>query len=178
MNVLDFSQYDYQSVVDTILRMGDQFNERGNRFLKGRVITKAIENVTNGRLKFIDKIGYDNVDELTKITYEIRSDFYVFNKKWELSKPVVLKNSRSDNDTGKMEKTFDYLWVVQTNPKRFAIAEFDWKTCDINQLNGKDQIKMSKDVKITKWICKDKTVIKDIQQITLNLNEFLKPLYG
>lgn len=171
----DFSNYDYQPVVDTIMRMGNQFNERSDRFIKGRIITDAIQRATNGRLKFINKVGYDSVDESTKVKYEIRSLHDMFTDHWRLKNPLNLKNTLGNP---KIEKTFDFLWAVQTDPRNFAIAEFDWQTCYDNHYYEGGQFKMKSDVDVVKWISRRNTRMKNIEQITLDIDKFLEPLYG
>ena len=72
--------YDYQPVVDMLVKLGNQLNRPNYRFLKGDVIAMAIEKATHGRLKYEDAVGYDSVDKVNGLKYEIKSVTKAFSK--------------------------------------------------------------------------------------------------
>jgi hypothetical protein len=99
----------------------------------------------------------------------------MFTDHWRLKNPLNLKNTLGNPKIG---KTFDFLWAVQTDPRNFAIAEFDWQTCYDNHYYEGGQFKMKSDVDVVKWISRRNTRMKNIEQITLDIDKFLEPLYG
>ena len=120
MNFLE--DVDYQPVVDALVRLGDQLNKPAYRFLKGETIALALEKVTQGRLKYVDEEGYDSIDVVTGKKFELKSVFSMFSKKDTITGRVSVANTNKET----LEETFDYLLCIQTNPKKFAIAQLDW----------------------------------------------------
>jgi hypothetical protein len=173
----DLSQYDYQIVVDALLRAGKQLDKRSLRFIKSDVIGEGFERATNGRLKYVDGVGYDSIDVLTGLKYEIKSQKKMFNKDGTFRPDVVLCNTFRIKDT-QFTKTFDFLLCVDTHLPQFSIAEMDWQTCYDNHFKIEGQYRMKRSTPIQKWISKDKTIIKNLPSVDLDIKKFLEPLYG
>ena len=118
----------YQQVVDTLNKLGNQLNKPAYRFLKGEIIALALEKATGGRLEYVDEEGYDNIDIETGLKYELKSTFSMFADD-TITGRVSLSNTNKDS----FKKTFDYLLCIQTDPKNFAIAQLTWDECNNNQ---------------------------------------------
>ncbi len=95
----------YQPVVDMLDRLGNQLNKPSYRFLKGEVIGLALEKATNGRLLYVDEEGYDSIDTITGVKYELKSTFSMFSNKDTITGRVSLSNTNK----GSFNKTFDFL---------------------------------------------------------------------
>lgn len=167
------SSYDYQCVVDMLIKLGDQLNKKNYRFLKGDLIAMALEKATNGRLKYEDAIGYDSVDQIDGTKYEIKSVYRAFSKKNKISGKINLSNTYKVENP-KFEKTFDYLLVVQSNPKDFAIAAFDWKTCKTNSYFMSGQFNLKTGIDVQKWVCKNNTKFTYMEPVKLDIRKLLE----
>jgi hypothetical protein len=172
----DLCLYDYQIVVDALLRAGKQLNKRSLRFIKSDVIGEAFERATNGRLKYVDDVGYDSIDMLTGLKYEIKSEAKMFNSNGTFRPDVTLCNTYNTKNVS-FTKTFDFLLCVDTFLPQFAVAELDWQTCYDNHFKIEGQFRMKKTTPIKRWISKDKTRIRDITPVDLDLKKFLEPLF-
>lgn len=178
-DALDLANCDYQCVVDTLQRMGDQFNKRSRRFHKSDIICESIEAASGGRLKYVDEIGYDSIDQITDLKYEIKSEERMFTPDGKTLKPIVLRNTLNRKEILPIDKTFDYLFVIETNLRDFAIAEFDWKTCFDNHYYEDGRFKMKAGLEVKKWICKDRTRVRNVPVVTLDFKKFFEPIiYG
>lgn len=170
---MNLSSYDYQCVVDMLVKLGDQLNTKNYRFLKGDVIAMAIEKATNGQLKYEDAVGYDSVDQIDGIKYEIKSVHKAFSKKDKISGKINLSNTYKVENP-KFEKTFDYLLVVQSDPKNFAIAIFDWETCKKNSYFMSGQFNLKTGLSVKNWVCKDNTEFRYLEPVKLNIRKLLE----
>ena len=168
--------YDYQPVVDMLVKLGNQLNRPNYRFLKGDVIAMAIEKATHGRLKYDDAVGYDSVDKVNGLKYEIKSVTKAFSKDDTISGKINLCNTYKINGT-KFNRTFDFLLVVQSDPETFAIAMFDWETCNANHYFMDGQYNLNRGLKVSEWICKDKTVVKSLPPIKLDVKKLLETVF-
>ena len=54
--------FDYQSYTNLMHGLGKQCNDRKDRFDKSDFVEKSLECYSDGRLKWVDEEGYDNVD--------------------------------------------------------------------------------------------------------------------
>ena len=168
MNFLE--DVDYQPVVDALVRLGDQLNKPAYRFLKGETIALALEKVTQGRLKYVDEEGYDSIDVVTGKKFELKSVFSMFSEKDTITGRVSVANTNKET----LEETFDYLLCIQTNPKKFAIAQLDWNECKDNIKSISGQFNLTKGVPVKKWICKNSTVFNDLPPATLEVRKMLE----
>ena len=171
--VMDLSQYDYQCVVDMLVKLGDQLNKPNYRFLKGDVIAMSLEKATGGRLEYVDGVGYDSIDKLTGLKYEIKSVTKAFSKDGNISGKINLCNTYKMTNTS-FSKTFDYLLCIQTHPETFAIAEFDWETCNDNKYFMDGQFNLNRGLPVQRWVCKDKTSARNLKQVKLDVRKLLE----
>ena len=61
--------FDYQSYANLMHGIGKQCNEHKLRFDKSDFVEKSLEEMTGGRLQWVDEEGYDNID--TKYDYKL-----------------------------------------------------------------------------------------------------------
>jgi len=170
---IDLAEYDYQCVVDMLVKLGSQLNRPNYRFLKGDIIAMSLEKATNGRLEYVDAVGYDSIDQFTGKKYEIKSVSKAFSKDDRVSGKVNLCNTYKMSGTN-FAKTFDYLICVQTDPSIFAIAEFSWETCDKNKYFMDGQFNLKRGTLVERWICKDRTEVKNLSEVKLNVKKLLE----
>jgi hypothetical protein len=161
---------DYQPTVDALIKLADQLNTPSRRFLKGELVTIALEEVTNGRLKFVDKEGYDCIDTVTNEKYEVKSVADMF-KGDKITGRVSVSNSKKAT----LEKTFDYLLCVQSDPNKFAIAQLTWDEVEPNLVNKGGQFDLAKDIPVNTWITKvGDTEYRDLPPVKLDVRKLLE----
>jgi hypothetical protein len=160
---------DYQPIVDTLIKLGDQLNKPAYRFLKGEVIALSLEKATNGRLQYVDKEGYDNIDLVTGIKYELKSTFKMFSAHDE----IIGRVSISNTNKSKLSQTFDYLLCIQTDPTKFAISQLTWDECNKNCTVNDGQVNLNKKVPVTDWICKGNTQFNDLPLTDIDVRKLL-----
>ena len=82
--------------------------------------------------------------------------------------------SVANTNKDSLEKTFDYLLCIQTDPKKFAIARLTWDECkdNINSISG--QFNLVKDVPVKEWICKDTTTFNQLPPAKLEVRKMLE----
>jgi hypothetical protein len=87
---------------------------------------KSFAKWSDGQLEYVGdfKDGVDFVSE-DKINYEMKGKLKMFNKNGSTSS-IVLKNFQGDNKV--IEKTFDYMLLVDTSS--MAIGITDWDTVE------------------------------------------------
>jgi hypothetical protein len=117
----------------------------------------ALEKATGGRLEYVDAEGYDSIDKVTGLKYELKSTFEMF-KGEEITGRVSLANTNKDS----FHETFDYLLCIQSNPKDFAIAQLTWAECNNNYVHKSGQFNLAKGVKVNEWICRNNTQYNDL----------------
>jgi len=89
------------------------------RWVKSYIVSKFLEAYSN--LTYVDKIGYDYVmDDGTKI--ELKTQKSIFPKTKNKTSPVKLKNGMGN---GKINKTFDFLLLIQTGEPRVAYISWE-----------------------------------------------------
>jgi len=162
----------YQSMVDTLDRLGNQLNKPSYRFLKGEVIGLALEKATKGRVLYVDEEGYDSIDTVTGIKYELKSTASMFSSKDTITGRVSLSNTNK----GVFSKTFDFLLCIQTDPQRFAIAELSWDDCNKNHKIKDGQVDLIKGIPVTNWICKDSTQFNNLPLTKIEVRKLLESI--
>ena len=161
---------DFQSVVDCLVKVGDQLNKPSYRFLKGEVIALALEKATNGRLEYVDEEGYDSVDIVTGTKYEFKSVADMFSPDGRITGRVSLQNTNKAS----FNQSFDYLLCIQSSPNKFAIAQVTWDECNRNLETKSGQFNLKPGLPVSTWICKDSTVVKQLPQGKLNVRKLLE----
>ena len=173
----DFCNYDYQIVVDALIKVGHQLNKPNLRGMKGDLISIAIEVATNRRLTYVDQLGYDSIDTVTGLKYEFKSQRKFFDSDGHTSVATNLRNTRRKRNSDLVfNKTFDYLFCIQTDPKNFAIAQFDWQTCYDNHYYQDGQFNMTKGMLVPTWICKGNTVVKNLPEVKIDMRKMLEDI--
>ena len=162
----------YQPIVDMLNKLGDQLNKPSYRFLKGEVIGLALEKATIGRLLYVDEEGYDSIDIITGLKYELKSTFSMFSDKETITGRVSLSNTNKAT----FSKTFDFLLCIQTNPKDFAIAQLSWDECASNHKIKDGQVDLVKGIPITNWVCKDKTKFNNLPLSKIEIRKLLESI--
>jgi hypothetical protein len=163
----------YQPVVDMLVKLGNQLNKPAYRFLKGEVIALALEKATKGRLVYVDEEGFDSIDTVTGLKYELKSTFSMFTQN-KITGRVTLSNTNKNSFTS----TFDHLLCIQTNPHKFAIAQISLEDCIANceTLNG--QFNLKRGIMVTNWVCKDKTQFNQLPLEKLEIRKLLENVLG
>jgi hypothetical protein len=160
----------YQPVVDTLVKLGNQLNKPSYRFLKGEVIALALEKATGGRLQYVDEEGYDSIDLQTGTKYELKSIAEVFDSNGDIKGRVSLANTNKDT----FNRTFDYLLCIQTDPARFAIGQLTWDECNNNYETKSGQFNLKRGVPVSTWICKDSTTHNPLSPVKLDVRKLLE----
>ena len=163
---------DYQPVVDCLVKLGGQLNKPSYRFLKGEVLALSLEKVTGGRLKYVDQEGYDSIDLETNTKYEFKSVADMFSPKNTITGRVSLQNTNKST----FNQSFDYLLCIQSAPHRFAIAQLTWDECNKNLETKSGQFNLKPGLPVVNWICKDSTVVNNLQPITLDVRKLLESI--
>jgi hypothetical protein len=165
---------DYQPVVDCLSKLGKQLDKPSYRFLKGEVISLALEKATNGRLKYVDEEGYDSIDLETDIKYELKSTANMFSSSFDkITGRVSISNTNKDT----LSQTFDYLLCVQSTPSKFAIAQLSWDECNNNYNKVKNgQFNLNYGLPITNWICKNSTKVNQFDPVKLDVRKLLESI--
>lgn len=139
---------DWNKVFSTIVSY--QYSHNGNmmRFAKSNLISLGLERWSNGYLKYIDGTG---VDFMTADGHklELKSGLSMFHHKSENTADIIVKNMNgSIADLTKMEKSFDFLLIVE--PGYAAVT--DWKTAFPYFKENSDTIKVKLDFKHIEFI--------------------------
>jgi len=163
---------DYQPVVDMLDRLGNQLNKPSYRFLKGEIIAVALEKATNGRLLYVDGEGYDSIDTVTGIKYELKSTVSLFSNEDTITGRVSLSNTNK----GKFSKTFDFLLCIQTDPENFAISQLSWDYCNANHVIKDGQVDLKKGIPVTNWICKGNTQYNNLPLKKIEVRKLLETI--
>lgn len=113
-NSLNYSRYS-----KLICSLGDQLNERKNRFDKADIIEQCLEVYSNGRLKWVDEIGVDHLDTITgkKLEFKFISQgmFSPSGRRKEKTKEIKLKNWLGNSAGRTLPKLADYYVFGQEN---------------------------------------------------------------
>jgi hypothetical protein len=163
----------YQPMVDMLDRLGNQLNKPSYRFLKGEVIGLSLEKVTSGRLHYVDEEGYDSIDTVTGVRYELKSTFSMFSAK---NDTITGRVSLSNTNKSSLSKTFDFLLCIQTDPENFAIAQLSWDECNANHKIKDGQVDLLKGTPITNWICKDRTKFNNLPMSKIEVRKLLESI--
>lgn len=163
---------DYQPIVDMLDRLGNQLNKPSYRFLKGEIIGLALEKASNGRILYVDEEGYDSIDIVTGIKYELKSTASMFSSNDTITGRVSLSNTNK----GTFTRTFDFLLCIQTNPMDFAIAQLSWDECNKNHQIKDGQVDLTKGIAVTDWICKDNTKFNNLPLARIDVRKLLESI--
>ena len=139
--------WDWPFFFHSVKCLGSQFNEPSWRMMKGEVICAALEISSYGHAKYVDEVGYDMLVGDTKV--EVKTEMGIIHSNLKRTKKIQLKNTRPRlGVTPVLEKTFDYLLIVNTSSP-YVSAFATWETVEKNQKPTSDQIQcqlMSEDL--------------------------------
>jgi len=114
----------WDKVFTAIESFKDHYNDNMMRFVKSNLISMCIEEWSNGYLKYVNQTGYDFITS-DNLKIELKSGIKVFHFKSGRTTDLVMKNMNgSVADLSKVQKTFDYLLLVE--PGYAAVT--DWNT--------------------------------------------------
>lgn len=117
-----------------IASVGNQLNDRKDRFDKADIIEQSLEVYTNGRLKWVDDIGRDHHDTETGLDLEFKYMANGLFTKTGKSKAIIkvkLKNSLGKNKGVEIENPADFYLLGQqdsiavisgTDVKQYLVA--------------------------------------------------------
>ena len=113
----------YFSIVHS---MGDQLNERQLRFTKSMVQDRAVAQISNGKIEYVDKVGQDHQLDNIRIETKCGKNFLTTPtgkpKQKRKTASIKLTNTQGSSDGRDLPNTFDYLMIVDTDT--VAIASF------------------------------------------------------
>lgn len=117
-----------------IASLGNQLNDRKDRFDKADIIEQSLEVYTNGRLEWVDDIGRDHHDTATGLDLEFKymaNGLFTKTGKPKATIKVKLKNSLGKNKGVEIENPADFYLLGQqdsiavisgTDVKQFLVA--------------------------------------------------------
>ena len=118
---------DWNLVFSVMLSLKRKYNTGAETFVKSDIVSEAIEQASNGKLKYINDVGCDFYIEELDVRIEMKSTnsniFPKIGKKF--TSVVKLKNFRSlkNIDIDSMVKTFDYLLILE--PLKCGIVSYE-----------------------------------------------------
>jgi hypothetical protein len=125
-------QPNYNGFFSMIENIADELNERKNRFDKSDLLEQCFEQITEGRIKWVDEKGYDHIDTEDGIKFEMKSQkFCLYTKKGHLkdkTSKIKLTNTLQNTDNKVLEPTSDWLLIVDTGSKdSYSVAIVSYK---------------------------------------------------
>lgn len=116
----------YQAYARLTDSLGDQLNERKDRFDKSDIIEQSLDVYSNGRLQWVDDIGRDHIDTQYNFDLEFKyghDSIYTKKKKTKAVVKVKLKNSLGTHKGVEVSDPADYYLIGQQD----AIAILSWE---------------------------------------------------
>ena len=120
------SSIDANRYTKLVLSLGNQLNDRKDRFDKADIIEQSIEVYSNDRLMWVDDIGRDHVDTQTGLDlgFKYMTDgLFTKTGKEKKNIKVKLKNSLGENKGTSIEDPADFYILGQQN----AMAIISWE---------------------------------------------------
>ena len=120
------SAIDADRYTKLVLSLGNQLNDRKDRFDKADIIEQSIEVYSNDRLMWVDDIGRDHVDTQTGLDLEFKymtDGLFTKTGKEKKNIKVKLKNSLGENKGTSIEDPADFYILGQQN----AMAIISWE---------------------------------------------------
>ena len=117
---------DFQRYTKLVQGLGQTLNDHKNRFDKADIIEQSIETYSNGKLKWVDEIGVDHIDEETGDHIEFKFISYGMYTKINNRRKhaeVKLKNWNGNNFGKYLPKTANYYMLGQENA--LALIAYD-----------------------------------------------------
>lgn len=126
-------QPNYNGFFSMIDNIADDLNERKNRFDKSDLLEQCFEQITDGRIRWVDLEGCDHIDEESGTKFEMKSQkFCLYTKTGSLKKKTTsalkLTNTLQNGENKVLKATSDWLIIVDTgNEKSYSVAIISYK---------------------------------------------------
>ncbi len=125
-------QPNYNGFFSMVENIADELNDRKNRFDKSDLLEQCFEQITDGRIKWIDEEGCDHIDEKSGTKFEMKSQkFCLYTAKGNLKKKttaIKLTNTLQNKEDRVLKATSDWLLVVDTgNENSYSVAIISYK---------------------------------------------------
>lgn len=108
---------DWNRFLSVVHQLGDQCNERKDRFDKADILEQTIEICSNGKLTWVDEIGRDHRDNELDLDIEFKfsqkSMFSSIRKDPIKTVKLKIKNSLGETTTTKIVNPADYYMFAQ-----------------------------------------------------------------
>lgn len=113
--------FDYNSFFSMVEDIGPSLNSPKNRFDKADLIEAGCQAATEGRLQWVDDIGFDLADPVTGKKLEVKSHGGCLTTpkgklKGEMTSKIKLTNTQQQGDGKKLVATADWLILIDTIP--------------------------------------------------------------
>jgi len=122
-----YPHVDYNRFFKLVERIGRQLNERKNRFDKSDIFEQAVEEYSDGRLEWVDRVGYDHIAKFSGDKSEQKTQQYALYTKTgklkERTASIRLLNVLGDEANCGYEPKYDVLQIIDTgSPESFSVA--------------------------------------------------------
>jgi|TARA_R110000822_G_scaffold76530_8_gene184037 hypothetical protein len=126
-----FPEVEYNRFFNLVESLGNQLNERKNRFDKSDVLECATAWFSQGKLEWVDQVGYDHVYDFITSGVNLKSEqktqqHVLYTKTGSLKKTTAairLLNTLGDDENRTYESKYDVLQIVDTGgPHSFSVA--------------------------------------------------------
>lgn len=120
---------DWNAFFDLVRDLGGQLDERKNRFDKSDVLEMALEEYSDGEIKWVDEIGFDHEIPLPDETLEMKTQkgcLYTPKRKQRKvrTKSIKLTNTLAASVETTMNVTADWLLIVDTQAYSAAVVSY------------------------------------------------------
>lgn len=118
---------DWNTFFDLVRDIGGQLDERKNRFDKSDVLEMALEEYSDGEIKWVDEIGFDHevLDEKLEMKTQ-KGSLYTPKRKQRMArtKSIKLTNTLAASVETTMNVTADWLLIVDTQAYSAAVVPY------------------------------------------------------
>ena len=120
---------DWNAFFDLVRDLGGQLDERKNRFDKSDVLEMALEEYSDGEIKWVDEIGFDHkiLHSAEKLEMKTQKGCLYTSKRKHLkprTKSIKLTNTLAASVDTTMRVTADWLLIVDTQAYSAAIVSY------------------------------------------------------
>ena len=113
---------DWNKIFSLILSFREEYNDNSGRFLKSELVSTGFERFSGGKFIYIDKTGCDFYLPEKNCRLELKSGIHIFQTSRAMS-TVEVKLKNYNGYATKLEKTFDYLMLVE--PKMVGVISYE-----------------------------------------------------
>lgn len=118
-------QIDWKSFFQGVMRTGTRFDQPSSRFIKGDLLCYGIEKRSDGKWKYVDAIGYDQLNEELGVKLEVRSQKELFCKNGNIRASVKIKNGQGETTEFNPPPNWYMLLVQTTRPFMVSLVNAD-----------------------------------------------------